>query len=335
MPRGIFISYRRKDTEAVGSRLADELRESIENVQIFRDVEAIAPGEDFAVALNHALAECSVMLVLIGPQWLDVRDAHGRRRIDVATDWTRQEIATALARNVRVVPVLTGDASLPDPDDLPEDLRPITRRQAIELDNNRWHSDCARLIDALVQAEGFRRRKPQSDTGASRRAGMLVGGAMGAMIVGIIAVGAVVILLIIGYVASQSSSGGHDRTSSTDARAQGSGATPVDSPPPRYDAKQSEQPKEAQVRTPAGSTPADSAAVNTPRRPPHKRRTRRRAAREVRHDRVCRTCRACGARTAVKATPSNRTIGMWQSRSSSAANVWAEAVAPSRATSCG
>ena len=87
MPKGIFISYRHKDTQGEASRLADDLREALSGVQIFRDVETIAPGEDFVAALERALADCSVMLVLIGPIWLEARDAQGGRKIDDPNDW--------------------------------------------------------------------------------------------------------------------------------------------------------------------------------------------------------------------------------------------------------
>jgi hypothetical protein len=157
MPKGIFISYRHKDTQGEASRLADDLREALPGVQIFRDVETIAPGEDFVVALERALADCSVMLVLIGPIWLEARDAQGRRKIDDSNDWTRLEVATGLKRNVRVIPVTCRDATLPASEELPDDIRDLRRRQAFQLDNDRWRYDFEQLVDKLAQSEGFKR----------------------------------------------------------------------------------------------------------------------------------------------------------------------------------
>jgi hypothetical protein len=157
MTQGIFISYRHKDTQGEASRLADDLRAALAGVQIFRDVETIAPGEDFVAALERALSECSVMLVLIGPIWLETRDAQGRRKIDDPNDWTRLEVATGLRRGVRVIPVTCRDAALPSTDELPEDLRELRRRQAFQLDNDRWRYDFEQLVDKLVQVESFRR----------------------------------------------------------------------------------------------------------------------------------------------------------------------------------
>lgn len=161
MRNGIFISYRHRDTQGEASRLADDLRDALDDVHIFRDVETIEAGADFAATLERALAECSVLLVMIGPTWLEQRDAQGNRRIDNPNDWTRTEIATGLARGVRVIPVKCRDASLPKADQLPAEIQALVRRQAFELDNNRWRYDVERLVDQLV-ATGEFRRKPQA-----------------------------------------------------------------------------------------------------------------------------------------------------------------------------
>ncbi len=120
MAGGIFISYRRDDSRQAAGRLADALADRFGAQCIFRDVETIELGVDFTQALNQALASCVVMLVLIGRDWLDIRDANGQRRLGLPQDWIRQEIATALKRDIRVVPVLVDGAQLPDEAALPE-----------------------------------------------------------------------------------------------------------------------------------------------------------------------------------------------------------------------
>ena len=48
------------------------------------------------------------------------------------------EVETALRRDeVTVIPVLVGGAQMPDPDDLPEGLRPVAHRNALELSDMR------------------------------------------------------------------------------------------------------------------------------------------------------------------------------------------------------
>jgi hypothetical protein len=167
MHNGVFISYRRKDTEGEASRLARDLAVALPDVPLFRDVEAISPGENFVAALERALEECAVMLVLIGPIWLEVTDNNGRRRLNDPKDWTRLEVAEALRRQIRVIPVLCRGAVLPSDADLPDDLDPLLDRQAIQLDNNRWDYDVDKLIDGLAKALNVQRRRPQASTPAA------------------------------------------------------------------------------------------------------------------------------------------------------------------------
>lgn len=148
--RGIFISYRRQDSQSAAGRLADHLKEQMPDASIFRDVETIEPGVDFVDAINHAMTSCAVLLAVIGPRWMTVTGANGRRRLDDPHDYNRLEIATALKRNdVRVIPVLVEGAVMPATDDLPEDLKPLSRRNAVELTDKRWEYDVGQLIETL------------------------------------------------------------------------------------------------------------------------------------------------------------------------------------------
>ena len=151
--QGIFISYRRQDSQSAAGRLADHLKENMTGVPVFRDVETIEPGVDFTEAINRALQSCGVLLAVIGPHWVSLTDAAGRRRLDNPNDYTRLEITTALARpSVRVIPVLVEGAQMPEPGDLPEDMQALCRRNAIELTDKRWNFDVSQLIVALRKA---------------------------------------------------------------------------------------------------------------------------------------------------------------------------------------
>src|SRR5574343_1018940 len=126
--KGIFISYRRQDSQSAAGRLADDLREHLPAVPIFRDVETIEPGVDFVEAIGHALHSCGVLLAIIGPRWTTMTDASGKRRLDDPGDYARLEIATALLRSdVRVIPVLVEGAVMPGSDELPDELKPLAR----------------------------------------------------------------------------------------------------------------------------------------------------------------------------------------------------------------
>ena len=155
---GIFISYRRQDSQGFAGRLADTLKAQFARNQIFRDIETIEPGVDFVEAIERALASCVVLLAVIGPRWLSATDKNGRRRLDDPNDYTRIEVAAALQRNVRVIPVLVDGAVMPDPGDLPADLKTLARRQASELSDKRWDFDVQQLVQTIEKIPGIERR---------------------------------------------------------------------------------------------------------------------------------------------------------------------------------
>jgi hypothetical protein len=148
VPRNL-ISYRREDSAAYAGRLADRLRDRFGRDNVFVDIDTIRPGEDFVEAIDKSLSSCTVLVALIGRGWLDAEDAAGRRRLDESDDFVRTEIAKAFERHVRVIPALVGDAVMPEAKDLPQDLQALTRRQAIEISDSRFHQDVDRLIEAL------------------------------------------------------------------------------------------------------------------------------------------------------------------------------------------
>jgi tetratricopeptide (TPR) repeat protein len=152
MSRQVFISYRRADSEGYAGRLFDHLSTRLGQRNIFMDVAAIEAGVDFAQAIEEAVRACDVLLALIGPQWLTVRDAQGKPRLEDPGDYVRLEIATALGRNIRVIPVLIQGAAMPGAAALPEDLKPLAMRNALELSSTRFHTDADRLIAAIERA---------------------------------------------------------------------------------------------------------------------------------------------------------------------------------------
>lgn len=145
----IFINYRQDDTSWSAQALYQELITHFPENIIFKDFNTIAPGEDFVESISHALEDCNVLLILIGKQWLTIQDKNGARRIDNPHDYVRLEIATALKRNVRVIPVLFDDTPMPESYELPEDLKKITTRQYVEIDKKRFESDTEKLVKAI------------------------------------------------------------------------------------------------------------------------------------------------------------------------------------------
>jgi tetratricopeptide (TPR) repeat protein len=153
---GVFISYRRQDTGPYARLLYEELRRRLDSEQVFMDVDSIEVGVDFAEAIQHAVAACEVLLALVGPQWLTITDANGQQRLEDPDDTVRLEIEAALTRNIRVIPVLVDNTVMPQRQQLPESLAPLSRRNALELSHNRYRYDLGRLLEAVERVLGQR-----------------------------------------------------------------------------------------------------------------------------------------------------------------------------------
>lgn len=153
----VFVSYRRADAQGWAGRLGSDLASAFGDVARFFDLASIPPGADFHLAIERAIAEAHAVLVLIGPRWLDMRDAQGRRRLDDPCDVVAAEIAQALKGGGPVIPVLLGGASMPAATELTEALQPLRRHNAFELSDVRWDFDRARLFAALEAATPLKR----------------------------------------------------------------------------------------------------------------------------------------------------------------------------------
>jgi PAN domain/TIR domain len=145
----IFINYRRDDAPGVAGRLFDYLASRYSRGQLFMDVDAMEPGIDFAKQLEVQISQCHAVIAVIGPHWLDARDQAGHRRLDSDNDYVRVELASALRRDIPVIPVLVDGAVMPAKDRLPDDLKPLARRHALELRHTRFNSDADTIMRAL------------------------------------------------------------------------------------------------------------------------------------------------------------------------------------------
>jgi TIR domain-containing protein len=202
---GIFISYRRRETAGYAGRLYDVLVEHFGAERVFMDI-TMEPGVDFAATIQAAVGSCGALVALIGEEWLTVVDAQGRRRIDDPADVHRMELQAALDRGVRLIPALVQDAELPTAEQLPEALRPLVGRQAVELSDQRWDYDVGRLVTVLERVlsevadegapggrmAGLRRRARRSGERTRRlvhryrgRAGFVLGALTAVVVMGV------------------------------------------------------------------------------------------------------------------------------------------------------
>jgi hypothetical protein len=171
----IFINYRREETAPYAGRLYDALVQLWSDDQVFIDIDTIPPGVDFVEVIGEAVGKCDVLIAFVGRHWADVTDQAGRRRLDNPEDFVRLELEAALARDVRVIPLLVDGAAPPASTDLPESLRPFARRNAFEISDTRWRTDVDRLAGHLrrVEAERLAKREAQrheADEEAERQA---------------------------------------------------------------------------------------------------------------------------------------------------------------------
>ena len=143
----IFISYRRNDDPYAARGINDALVKQFGNEKVYFDLDALLAGLDWREQIDKMVAECDVMLVVIGDRWLEA-DESGRFRLEDADDLVRVEVSSALKRNIPVIPVLVGNADIPDEDVLPEDLKPLHYRQYAEV---RATSNFIAQIDSLLR----------------------------------------------------------------------------------------------------------------------------------------------------------------------------------------
>jgi TIR domain len=141
----IFISYRRSDTAGHAGRLYDQLVQRFGEANVFKDLDSMKPGADFAKIIEEAVTSSDALFAVIGRGWVSPR-------LKDPDDWVRLEIAHALARGVRVVPILVEGAKMPAPSDLPADLSALTGRHAVDLSETGWHAQVAELLDRLEAA---------------------------------------------------------------------------------------------------------------------------------------------------------------------------------------
>ena len=155
----LFISYRRRFDTPTARQLKDKLTLAFGKGTVFWDVEDIEAGDVFPERIQKALESCDAFLPLISHGWVELI-----KRLHSPDDFVRYEITVALARGVPLIPILLGDARMPDADELPVEIRDLAFRQGIGMSHDRWDYDVERLVKlvrarlALSEPSSFSRR---------------------------------------------------------------------------------------------------------------------------------------------------------------------------------
>jgi hypothetical protein len=157
----LFISYRNADTYGITHALHHHLQQEFGEDSLVLDVRAKRAGEDFVAGVQDAVTKSDLLICLIGRQWLMIEDEHGRRMLHNPEDAVRVQLATALAADVPVLPVLVRDAPMPTSNDLPDDLKPLARLQAFNL-TDRVSGDLKNLVDLIKAIHKNGRKSKQA-----------------------------------------------------------------------------------------------------------------------------------------------------------------------------
>jgi hypothetical protein len=175
----VFISYRREDSADAAGRVYDRLSHWLSDSNVFFDVSAVRGGEDFARRIVSEIDTSDAALIFIGNKWLAPAHPTGTVRIWEADDHVRAEVRAALAKPIIVLPVLVAGARMPDAEQLPEDIRGITTKNALPLRHESFDDDTENIVRALGGGSPRRRTWEDKSTFWSKIAYSL-GGALAA-----------------------------------------------------------------------------------------------------------------------------------------------------------
>ncbi|MGE0759384.1 MAG: toll/interleukin-1 receptor domain-containing protein [Pirellulaceae bacterium] len=153
----IFLCYRRAEThdicELIYERLVEEFGYADENGQpmIVRDVHTIPLGRDFREYIDRSVAQCNVMLVVIGSEWLRILN---ERKQAGGPDYVLAEIGSALrSPKIGVVPLLVHQAELPSAEQLPEELGQLPYRNGMTVRQAPHLKGDMKLVTERLRAE--------------------------------------------------------------------------------------------------------------------------------------------------------------------------------------
>jgi hypothetical protein len=150
----VFISYRREEAAGHARPVYEAMVKRYGPRNVFMDLD-LRPGEHWGPRIEQTAEACDVVLAIIGPRWAKVTRDDGTPRLQDPADWVRREVEAGLRRpDVLVVPVLVGDARVPDASELPDSLQPLLGRQAQHLNDQSFNHDLERLVDALPEPWG-------------------------------------------------------------------------------------------------------------------------------------------------------------------------------------
>src|SRR5215467_13973563 len=150
----IFISYRREDSAYITGRIYESIAARFGKSNVLIDVTSVRGGDDYPARLEELVRSSTIVLVVIGQQWLTLT----RQREHEPHDYARIEVEVALSRHAVVIPLLVQSATMPSESDLPSGLAQLPYRNAISI---RPDPDFSRDIDRAITEIDLRVRPKQ------------------------------------------------------------------------------------------------------------------------------------------------------------------------------
>jgi formylglycine-generating enzyme required for sulfatase activity len=157
----IFISYRRAEDNKsnIVWTIHEKLSQAFGSDHVFRDTKGIHAGDKWRSVLDREARSCKVMVVVIGPDWVNLRNDDGQKRLFDEEDITRWEVETGLKRSreegITLIPVRVLGAQIPQKEELPQSLWQLFDFQWRELQNSHFDVDMEQLISDIRHSQGF------------------------------------------------------------------------------------------------------------------------------------------------------------------------------------
>ena len=150
----VYICYRWLG----GSQLASLIKVHLEvqGISVFMDVFGLGGG-NFEEAILSTLNKTKNIVLVLTPGTLD--RCKGDTRIQ---DWLHQEIVCAIDSKIKIVPVVDPEFKWPKDDELPEDIRNVSRMNGVPWSHEFQDASVTKLIEFLnlpVMSGGRQRRR--------------------------------------------------------------------------------------------------------------------------------------------------------------------------------
>ncbi|MEU9271936.1 toll/interleukin-1 receptor domain-containing protein [Streptomyces sp. NPDC048251] len=142
----VFINYRTGDGNDIAALIDNELANRFGKDRAFRASRSIPPGSTYPDALLAGVRRSSLLLVVVGADWLNFQS-----KLRDPEDWVRKEIVEAFDCGIPVVPVLAGrKTERLSKDRLPDELTRLAELQSVRLDTHNAEADLKRLGDLVA-----------------------------------------------------------------------------------------------------------------------------------------------------------------------------------------